>query len=210
MRMPAIRWRALKSCSKSVLFKRHVRASFQKLITFAPERLYKPLLRTARQFVGKRSGTPCEGPHVRKTRKPFELKAGPRDPRRPRACPTKAAKVQAQVSYKRAGILFGDGGGCAQRLRGVQRPVWVAQKLARQQHDVRLPGAHDCARLMRLGDHPHRSREDAGLVPDALGEGRLVGRSDLDLGMRHDSAKIQIGPRSEEHTSELQSLRHLV
>src|ERR1039458_9461212 len=35
---------------------------------------------------------------------------------------------------------------------------------------------------------PSGSRADAGLVPDALGEGRLVGRSDVDLGMRHDSA----------------------
>jgi hypothetical protein len=48
--------------------------------------------------------------------------------------------------------------------------------------------ANDGVGLMRLGDHPHRSRKDAGFAPDALGEGRLVGRANLDLGIRHDSA----------------------
>ena len=87
-----------------------------------------------------------------------------------------------------ARVLPGDGGGRAEGRGGVQRPVWVAQKLARQQHHIRLRGVNDGVGLMRLGDHPHRSRKDAGFAPDALGEGRLVCRANLDLGMRHDSS----------------------
>ena len=37
-------------------------------------------------------------------------------------------------SRKRPAILLRARGRCAQRLRRVQRPIWIAQKLARQQH----------------------------------------------------------------------------
>jgi hypothetical protein len=60
------------------------------------------------------------------------------------------------VSDERPPVLLGDTGGRAERLGGVQRLIWIAQKLARQQYHIRLSGANDSVGLMRFGDHPHR------------------------------------------------------
>ena len=61
----------------------------------------------------------------------------------------------------------------AQALRGVERPVGIAQHLASQQHDVGVSLAN-LLRLFGVGDHADRGGGDPRLAPDSGRERNLI------------------------------------
>ena len=71
----------------------------------------------------------------------------------------------------------------------MQRPVRVAQQLARQQNHIGLPGAQNVLGLVCIGDHAHRAGLDLRLTPDALSKRRLVTRSYRHHSVRNHSAR---------------------
>src|SRR5258705_6186298 len=92
-------------------------------------------------------------------------------------------------SVYRALILHRPGDARAERLRRVQRPVRIAQELAREEHHVRLPALYDCVRLTRIGDEAHRGCRDVGLATDALGDLHLIARPDGNLRTGYDPTR---------------------
>ncbi len=70
---------------------------------------------------------------------------------------------------------------------GAQRPVGIAQLLARQQHGIGLTGNEDVLDLLGLGQQSDRSRRDAGRA-DGLGERHLVTGAERDLLVRVETS----------------------
>src|SRR6476646_5776007 len=62
--------------------------------------------------------------------------------------------------------------------RRAQWPIWIAQKLARDNHRVRLSRPNDVLGLHWRSDHSDRTGHDFGFVPDFLGKSRLVTGTD--------------------------------
>src|ERR1700690_1421449 len=62
----------------------------------------------------------------------------------------------------------------AEFLRGVERPVRVAQQLPGGGHDVRLSGRDDLIRLRRVRDEADGRAHHAGLPSYAFGKRRLI------------------------------------
>ena len=65
---------------------------------------------------------------------------------------------------------------------GAQRPIGLAQKLAREQHKVGLTSADNLIGLGRRRDHPDRRGGDFRLTPNALRERNLISLPDRNLG----------------------------
>ena len=57
---------------------------------------------------------------------------------------------------------------------GSERPVRIAQKLASQQNDIRLPCAQNVLSLGRCGNHAHRASGDLRFPSDPLRKRCLV------------------------------------
>jgi len=56
----------------------------------------------------------------------------------------------------------------SQDARGLERPIWLAQKFPRKQHHIRPAIADDLISLRRLGDATDRRGRDACLLFIAL------------------------------------------
>ena len=80
-----------------------------------------------------------------------------------------------------ARVLHGPGDLLVQGRGGMERPVWVAEKFARQQNDIRLAGANELVGLRRGSDHADGSGRDSSFVTDGLGVVNLVSGADGDL-----------------------------
>ena len=69
----------------------------------------------------------------------------------------------------------------AERVRGPQGPVRVAQQLACEQHGVGLPGRDDLVGLVRVGDEADGAGRHTGVATNPAGERHLVPRRDRNL-----------------------------
>ena len=56
---------------------------------------------------------------------------------------------------------------CAKSLRGMQWPMRIAKKLAREEHEVGLSSADDRVGLLRAGDQSHCAGGDASFSAEA-------------------------------------------
>lgn len=76
-----------------------------------------------------------------------------------------------------------DGPGCflLEVLRGVERPIGVAEKFAGKKDEVSLAGADDLVGLRGCGDHAYGSGGDGGFVVDGLGVDDLIAGTERDL-----------------------------
>ena len=104
--------------------------------------------------------------------------------RAPRLAPAVAFSYASRTNGWRAGapagaalrVLRRPRRGLAELSRGAQRPVRVAQELARDDHRVGLPRADDLFGLGRGRDQTHGPGHHPGFLADALRERRLVAR----------------------------------
>ena len=76
----------------------------------------------------------------------------------------------------------------AKFVRGTQRPVGLAQKFARHENRVGLPGVDDVFGLRGRGDHADRAGENSSFFADALRKRYLVTRAYGNFRVRHTSA----------------------
>src|SRR5690349_9387650 len=88
--------------------------------------------------------------------------------------PSQRPDVRAQVLRRPRQLVL-------ELLRGVARPVRIAQQGAREDHRVGLPERDDLLGLRGLGDEADRTRGNADLAAYRLGEGHLVARPEVDL-----------------------------
>ena len=129
-------------------------------------------------------------------------------------CLTRSAAADVASAFgrparRRAQILPRPRRDLPEFLRGVQRPVGVAQHLAREQHDIGLIVADDLVGLSRRGDHADRGGGDIRLTPNPLGERRLISGSDRDLRLLDIAARRaidHIDAKSEQKPRELDRL----
>src|SRR6266850_877723 len=109
-------------------------------------------------------------------------------------------------------ILYGWLDFFAQCLGGAQRPVWIAQQLTRQKHDVRLIGLKDRLRLCRLRDHSDGACCNPCLLSTLLCKWNLIARPNGNLHPRHESAAgnvDQIHLHGLQDSAELDRLRQV-
>jgi hypothetical protein len=68
-----------------------------------------------------------------------------------------------------------------ERLGSMQRPVWIPQQFAREQHDVCLTSADDGVRLFGRRNQADRAGHHTSVTANALGKRHLVAGADHDL-----------------------------
>ncbi len=79
-----------------------------------------------------------------------------------------------------------------QRLRCPEGPIRIAQKFAREQHQVGASVSDNVIGLHGFGDHAHGRGRNPGSVPDPLGQRNLVTGADRNLGERTAAARTAI------------------
>src|SRR3954453_23969206 len=76
----------------------------------------------------------------------------------------------------------------AEDVRGVERPVRIAQQFPGQKNGVRGTAADDLVGLMRIRDQANGAGGDAGLGADRAREWHLVAGTELDFRAGHRAA----------------------
>src|SRR5260370_1825254 len=66
-----------------------------------------------------------------------------------------------------------------------QRPIWIAQKLTRDNYGVRLFRSNNVLCLNWRSNHPHRAGHDSSFATNPFGEVRLVTGTDWNIRVWH-------------------------
>src|SRR6185503_11846965 len=124
------------------------------------------------------------------------------------AAPRRTAPHRAALRYSqlRAFVLRRPRRVAAQLTRRAQRPMRIAQQLAREHDHVRLTAAHDRLGLLGTRDQPNRRRRNVRIASNTLGKLHLIARTDRNSHLRRDTAARAI---DEVHTVAHEQTRKL-
>src|SRR3984957_130874 len=118
-------------------------------------------------------------------------------------------RTLGRIARRSTQILRWPRGNLPEFLRGMQRPIGVAQHFAGEQHDIGLLVADDLIGLSRRGDHADRRGGDIGFAANPPGERRLISGSHWNLRLLDIAARRaidQIDPQGEQKARKLDRL----